>query len=121
VSHFLCLVFCAGQERPVSQLELELQGEIDKYVTCLFTLLAQRDGPPPELGGLLFRRFAYDDRLSIEERDRYATANEQAARYAAHLDRRYVRPGRLGALLTELRRFYRLSFAEKLERIARQS
>src|SRR5690606_12241291 len=35
VSHFIYTVCCARAERPVSQLELELQAEVDKYVTCL--------------------------------------------------------------------------------------
>ena len=33
VSHFICLAWNAGHDRPVSLLELELQAEIDKYVS----------------------------------------------------------------------------------------
>ncbi|HEY3354296.1 MAG TPA: hypothetical protein VGQ83_13670 [Polyangia bacterium] len=121
VSHFLYLVFCAGQERPVSQRELELQAEVDKYATCLLTLMAQGGGPPGDLWPALFRRFALDPALAPDERERYATANEQASRYAADLDRRYVRRGRLAALLVELRLFYRLSWRQKVERIARRA
>jgi hypothetical protein len=119
VSHFLYLVFCAGQDRPVSQLELELQAEVDKYATCLLMHLGERDGPPPGLWQRLFRRFALDPELTPEERERYATANEQAGRYAADLERRFVEHRRVGALLAELRLFYRLSVREKLQRIAR--
>ena len=35
VSHFIYTVCCARAERPVTELELELQAEVDKYVTCL--------------------------------------------------------------------------------------
>src|SRR5687767_15770853 len=35
VSHFIYTVACARADRPVSQLELELQAEVDKYITCL--------------------------------------------------------------------------------------
>ena len=35
VSHFIYAAICARAERPVTQLELELQAEVDKYVTCL--------------------------------------------------------------------------------------
>src|SRR6185312_2132304 len=35
VSHFIYAILCARTERPVTQLELELQAEVDKYVTCL--------------------------------------------------------------------------------------
>jgi hypothetical protein len=39
ISHFNCMVWKATQDRSVSLLELELQGEIDKYVGT--ALLAQ--------------------------------------------------------------------------------
>jgi hypothetical protein len=118
VSHFLYVVWRARQEHPVSPLELELQGEVDKYATCLLTLLGQRDGPPPELWQALFARFALDGALSVEERERYLTANQQAGRYAEELDRCFVKEHRLDALLAELRFFYRLGWREKVERIA---
>jgi hypothetical protein len=34
ISHFNCVVWKASQDRCVSLLELELQGEIDKFVSC---------------------------------------------------------------------------------------
>ena len=42
ISHFNCIVWKATRERSVSLLELELQGEIDKYVSTL--LLRNREG-----------------------------------------------------------------------------
>ena len=47
VSHFHYLVWCAGRERHVSLLELELQAEVDKYVSALQLMLQQRDGRFP--------------------------------------------------------------------------
>ncbi len=113
VSHFVYLALCAAGDRPVSQLELELQAEVDKYACCL--LLAGRD---PELRRRLYRdvRFAAD--LDDDERARYQAANAEADRYAAALERRYVDTDRTDALLTELRRFYRLGLPDKLGRIA---
>jgi hypothetical protein len=35
VSHFVYLMFCAAAERSVTQLELELQAEVDKYLTAI--------------------------------------------------------------------------------------
>ena len=35
VSHFIYAICCARADRRVTQLELELQAEVDKYVTCL--------------------------------------------------------------------------------------
>ena len=44
VSHFLYLLFRARSERQVTQLELELQAEVDKYLTALFFLSLQNEG-----------------------------------------------------------------------------
>jgi len=42
VSHFVYLAWNAAYDRPVTLLELELQGEIDKYV-CSLWLLREQD------------------------------------------------------------------------------
>ena len=62
-------------------------------------------------------RFAHD--LDATERDRYLTANGEADRYAESLERRFVEPDRVDEMLADLRRFYRLSLADKLGHIAR--
>jgi hypothetical protein len=113
VSHFIYLALCAAGDRPVSQLELELQAEVDKYACCL--LLAGRD---PALRRRLYGDVRFADDLDADERDRYQAANSGADRYAAALERRYVHTDRTDALFTELRRFYRLALPEKLGRIA---
>lgn len=113
VSHFIYLALCAAGDRAVSQLELELQAEVDKYACCL--LLAGRD---PELRRRLYRDVHFANDLSDDERDRYQAANAGADRYAAALERRYVATERTDALLAELRRFYRLPLPDKLGRIA---
>ena len=116
VSHFVYLIWCARGQRPVSALELELQAEVDKYVTCLLTL-----GTEPRRSDVLrqrlFERFVFEDDLDAEERDRYRAANENARRYSASLERRYVHHRRITDMLDELRRFYRMSLPAKLEHI----
>ena len=113
VSHFIYLALCAAADRSVSQLELELQAEVDKYACCL--LLAGRN---PALRRRLYGDVRFADDLDADERDRYQAANNGADRYAAALERRYVDKERNDALFTELRRFYRLALPEKLGRIA---
>src|SRR5262245_37478307 len=44
VSHFVYLVWRARADQSVSALELELQAEVDKYVTCLLVLEAAGSG-----------------------------------------------------------------------------
>jgi len=112
VSHFVYLALCAAGDRPVSQLELELQAEVDKYACCL--LLAGRS----DLRRRLYRDVHFAGDLSADERSRYQAANAEADRYAAALERRYVQTDRTDALFTELRQFYRLGLPEKLGRIS---
>jgi hypothetical protein len=118
VSHFIYAVCCARVERPVSQLELELQAEVDKYVTCLLTT-----EPAARVSAALRRRLfgdaAYEPDLDHEEHSRYRVANDNAQRYASWLERAFVVPRRIPEMLAELRRFYRLGLAAKLGAIAR--
>jgi hypothetical protein len=115
VSHFVYAIHRARSERPVSQLELELQAEVDKYVTCLLhdvdssAALRQR----------LFGECVYEDDLDGEERERYRVANDNAHRYAAYLEEAFVARRRIPEMLEELRRFYRQGLAGKLSTIAR--
>src|SRR5688572_13022142 len=115
VSHFVYLAWRARADRSVSALELELQAEVDKYVTCLLTTWPKA---PADLRATLFERFELAPDLDGEERDRYLAANANARSYAASLDTRFVARGALGDMLEELRRFYRLGSAEKLSHIA---
>jgi len=118
VSHFIYAIQCARAERPVSQLELELQAEVDKYVTCL--LATQPDpGMSEVLRRRLFADAAYEPDLDDEERDRYRAANDNAHRYAAWLEEVFVVRRRIPEMLAELRRFYREGLASKLATIAR--
>jgi hypothetical protein len=118
VSHFVLAVYCARGDRSVSALELELQAEVDKYVTC--ALLADvGTGGSAALRARLFHDVAFEPDLDADERDRYRAANDNAARYAAHLERAYLGPRRIPEMLAALRRFYRLPLAGKLADIAR--
>jgi hypothetical protein len=119
VSHFIYAVWCARAERPVSQMELELQAEVDKYVTCLLVAGAPGRASSEVLRARLFGEAEYEPDLDVEERDRYRAANDNAHRYAAWLETEYVAPRRIPAMLDELRRFYREALAGKLSRIAR--
>jgi hypothetical protein len=116
VSHFVYTVWCARAERPVTQLELELQAEVDKYVTCL---LQTEPGMSAALRRRLFVECEYEPDLDDEERARYRAANDNAHRYAAWLESEYVAPRRIPDMLGELRRFYRAGLAAKLAHIAR--
>jgi hypothetical protein len=119
VSHFLYLAHRAGAGRPVSQLELEAQAELDKYLCVILQLWAVgRRSASPELRRRLFERVALRSGLSAVERDRYRLANALAAACARVLEAKYVLAGRLEALLREVRKLYRLGGGEKLTALA---
>jgi hypothetical protein len=118
VSHFIYAVWCARAERPVSQLELELQAEVDKYVTCLLTT-APDVAVSEALRQRLFGDAIYEDDLDHDEHARYRAANDNAQRYAGWLEQTFVAPRRIPEMLGELRRFYRRGLAAKLADCAR--
>ena len=118
VSHFIYAVWCARAERRVSQLELELQAEVDKYVTCLLSADPER-GASTRWRERLFGDACYEPDLDADERSRYRAANDNAHRYAAFLETEFVARRRIPEMLGELRRFYRHGLAAKLAVIAR--
>src|SRR6202035_5052149 len=87
VSHFIYLAWNAGHDRGVSLLELELQAEIDKYVSS-WLLLREQDPArsPAELHRLLFERSHVDVRLAGERCELYREANQYAARFCRRLE-----------------------------------
>jgi hypothetical protein len=119
VSHFLLLLFRARWDRPVSQLELELQAEVDKYLTAVFFLSLQNEGAvSTRLRTLLFRHYRLAAGVSPERAARYRTASALAERYCGWLESSFLKPARLDNLTREARRFYRMGQREKLEVIA---
>jgi hypothetical protein len=117
VSHFVYVAWRAQRKRPVSALELELQAEIDKYVTCVLTLRGQ--GGVGDLVPRLFDEWTLAPGMDADERERYLVANSNARAYATAIDARYVARDDVPGMLDELRRFYRLGVADKLSAIAR--
>lgn len=115
VSHFIYAIQCARAERSVSQLELELQAEVDKYVTCLLHDVDSSEA----LRERLFHTCTFEEDLDRDERERYQVANDNAHRYAAWLEETFVARRRIPEMLDELRRFYRTPLAGKLATIAR--
>ena len=127
VSHFLYLAWNARHDKPVSLLELEMQAEVDKYVASYWLLRQQFPGHfPAELHRLLFARTRVDPRLAAGRAGMYREASRYAERFCRRLEQALARnrggpPHRdgEGAVLAELRRFYRLTHARKRALIER--
>jgi hypothetical protein len=117
VSHFVYLADRATRNREATQLELELQAEVDKYVVLAASLQASE--PFDEIVSKKLRARLYDDVTFSHEADtelgeRYRVANDYARRFTARLEREYVSRARYRELHAELRRFFHLGQGEKL-------
>src|SRR5688572_10669034 len=115
VSHFTYYAWNAARDKSVSLFELELQAEVDKFVTTAKLLREQTGREPSGLHGWLFDSPTLATELDVEERERYRRANRYAAKYCSRL----AAPGVADteAVQSELRHFYRLSQASKLAHI----
>jgi hypothetical protein len=120
VSHFLYLVWNARLGRSVSQLELELQAEVDKYVAASLWISRQYGRRPlADLHHALFRRIRFREGLSEERLARYDRANRLAGRYCAAIERVLGAGGAGRGAMPELRRFYRMTQGRKIDHIER--
>jgi hypothetical protein len=120
VSHFSYLMWHAGHDRGVSQLELELQAEVDKYIVAWWLLRAQHPGHAPrELHRLLFERARINPQLTPAHQHLYATASRHAARFCSRLQASLLsnRPLHRGRAIAALRRFYRMGSTRKVRLI----
>lgn len=116
VSHFTYYAWNAARDKSVSLFELELQGEVDKFVTTGMLLREQTGREPSGLHGWLFDSPTLAAELAEHERERYRRANRYAAKYCARLLPTLAADDEAAAQ-RELRHFYRLSQASKLAHI----
>ena len=121
VSHFHYLVWSLARGRNVSLLELELQAEVDKYVTAVALMTRQRSGRfPAALHARLFHAVSFLPQLDEISRRRYEEANRHAARFCRSLEEKFLRARRQRPelWLAELRRFFRRGHQEKIRNLA---
>ncbi len=127
VSHFVYLTNRAEAQRETTQLELEVQAEVDKYIVLSASVGEAREtsgasGSRPfdrvarsqRVRERLFDRVTYVHHAHTDEGQRYRAANECARRFVRRLEREFIAHCRFGEMHTELRRFYRMGQADKL-------
>lgn len=118
VSHFLYLGWNACRDRSVTLLELELQAEVDKFISTLALMAKSQAGRvPANLRQLLFENCVFDDALQGAHLTRYRDANRYAGKYCWQLEDRYLKRQQITAMWQDLRQFYRLPQSQKLQRI----
>ena len=115
VSHFVYVADRARRGLPATQLELELQAEIDKYML----LVLRKASFDPELARVfharLYERVRFAHAEGTELGDRYRLANDLAARFVRRLEVLYATKGRLAELRDALARFYGMGQADKIQ------
>jgi hypothetical protein len=114
VSHFVYLADRASRERGATQLELEVQAEVDKYIVLAASLQDFDTGRSQKLRTRLYERVAFVHPEESVEGERYRMANGIARRFTGRLEREYVTPARFRELRDELRRFFHMGQGEKL-------
>ncbi len=110
VSHFNYIVHHAPQGRSVSHLELELQGEIDKFLLVFYA----SPQPLEDLFEKFFEKFRWEPNLSDEERNRYEQANALAKAFLMKNASLIGKAEAREQCFKRLREFYRLSFDGKV-------
>ena len=117
ISHFTYFAFRASHDRAVTLLEMELQAEVDKFVATTALLRAQGERAPPGLHRWLFEHTRLAEELSAGEQERYARANHYAGKYCLKLWPQLSQGRAWEGLRRELRYFYRLPRAGKIDHI----
>lgn len=114
VSHFVYVADRATQNRATTQLELELQAEVDKYVVLAASVEGFDESASRRLRDRLYQGVQYMHSASTLEGERYRVANERAHRFTGRLERELVARRRFTQLRAELRRFFHMSQGDKL-------
>ena len=120
LSHFNYVAWCAASDRSVTLLELEIQAEVDKYVSTVQLALQQQ--ATKLLNGLhrrLFDNIQFDADLDDEQAERYRAASDFAARFCRNIRQRLLSKDQNS--LQEVRHFFRLPLGEKISHIHTQA
>ena len=116
LSHFNYVAWRAHRDRSMSLLELELQAEVDKFVSTMQLAREQRDTELlHSLHGRLFNDVRLRDDLDEQQEERYREATEYAARFCRAIRARLLQSG--DDALVDLRRFYRMPLRDKISHI----
>jgi len=119
VSHFVYMAWNALNDKSVTRLELELQAEVDKYVSSRLLLESQAAAGMAgrQLRKYLFEDVSYLGTLDEEGRERYRHANDKVSRFCHSLEQRFSGERVCTAMLDELRAFYRMPQPDKFSHL----
>ena len=114
VSHFVYLAERARTGLQTTQLELELQAEVDKFVVLALLREPFDLAHARRLHERLYERVAFLHPRGTVEGERYRLANDLAARLVRRLEVAYASTGRRSELRDTLARFFRMGQKDKI-------
>jgi hypothetical protein len=124
VSHFVYVAERVRTGRAATQLELEVQAEVDKWVVLAASMHSFDATQSATLRARLYENFVFvheprerdQDRSEADRElaERYRVANDAAHRFVRRLEREYVGLARFGEMHAELWRFFHEGQEEKL-------
>jgi len=114
VSHFVYIANRAARAQETTQLELELQAEVDKYIVLAASIESFDERRSRELRERLYDGVTYTHEEGTTLGERYRVANDRARRFTARLERDFIAHARYRELRDECRRFFHMSQGEKL-------
>lgn len=118
VSHFNYITWNAAADKSITLLEIEMQAEVDKYVSARLLLGQQSDNTLIDsLFSRLFDDPGFDASLGPSELSRYRSASLYAGRFCRSLEQRFPTTSLAPEMLEELRAFFRLSQPAKVGHI----
>jgi len=121
VSHFLYITWKAQHSIQITNLELEIQAEVDKFIICTFYCSNYESRfNRLSLKELLFETFSLEKNLSKESKNRYYTASKLALHYCHFLESHFIKKDHLRQMMEEIRKFYRFGQTDKISHINRK-
>jgi hypothetical protein len=118
VSHFVYVAERARTGRSTTQLELELQAEVDKWVVIAESTRSFDASRSARLRARLYEDIVFvhdaNDDGERELAERYRIANDTAHGFVRRLEREYLGRARFGELHAELWRFFHIGQEGKL-------
>jgi hypothetical protein len=114
VSHFVYVVERARAGRSTTQLELEVQAEVDKWLLLAASMDRFDVERSTTLRSRLYERVTFASERASDEGERYRVANDVAHAFVRRLERGYVRRARFVEMRAEMRRFFHVGQEEKL-------
>ncbi len=115
VSHFVYYLHKASLEYEITQLEMELQAEIDKFLLLSILTKSNLD-ENQQLLELLFENYLLHDHLDDDQKIRYNTATDLARKYCFQVTQN-IRTEGLPSALKKVRKFYPMTQEQKIKSI----